>query len=74
MSEVELKVELPTGLSQDEARLLLAIKSFEAGRASLGQAARISGLSKRAFMELLGRSGVPVFDYPPEELRAEVDS
>ena len=40
---------------------LTAIKTFEAGRASLGQAARISGLSKRTFMEFLGRFGVPVF-------------
>ena len=72
MSEVDLKVDLPAGLSQDEARLLLAIKTFEAGKASLGQAARIADLSKRTFMELLGRHGIPVFDYPPEELRAEV--
>ena len=74
MSEVALKVDLPSGLSEDEAKLLLAVKTFEAHRASLGQAAKIAGLSKRAFMELLGRYGVPVFDYPPEELRAEVDS
>jgi predicted HTH domain antitoxin len=72
MSEVDLKVDLPAGLSQDEAKLLLAVKSFEAGKASLGQAARIAGLSKRTFMELLGRYGVPVFDYSPEELRSEV--
>ena len=74
MSQVELKVDLPAGLSQDEARLLLAIKTFEAGQASLGQAALIAGLSKGTFMELLGRHGIPVFDYPPEELRAEVGS
>ena len=74
MSEIELRVYLPLGLSHDEARLLLANKAFEAGRASLGQAARIAGLSKGTFMELLGRNGVPVFDYPAEELRAEVGS
>lgn len=74
MSEVALRVELPIGLSADEAKLLLAVKTFESGRASLGQAAKIAGLSKRTFMELLGRFGVAVFDYPPEELRAEVGS
>lgn len=73
MSETELRVYLPMGLSHEEARLLLAIKAFEARRASLGQAARIASLSKRAFMELLGRNAVPVFDYPAEELRAEID-
>lgn len=74
MSTAELKVELPMSLSQDEAKLLLALKTFEVGRASLGQAARIAGLSKRAFMELLGRYGVPVFNYPAEELQDEVGS
>jgi predicted HTH domain antitoxin len=74
MSEITLKVAPPSGLSEDEAKLLLAVKAFEAGRASLGQAARIAGLSKRVFMELLGRYGVPVFDYPLEELRVEVGS
>lgn len=74
MSTAELKVELPMSLSQDEAKLLLALKTFELGRASLGQAARIAGLSKRAFMELLGRYGVPVFNYPAEELQDEVGS
>jgi predicted HTH domain antitoxin len=69
-----LKIELPQSLSEDEARLLFAVKLFEVGKVSLGQAAKIAELSKRAFLELLGRYGVPVFSYSPEELRNEVDS
>jgi predicted HTH domain antitoxin len=69
-----LKIELPQSLSEDEARLLFAVKLFEVGKVSLGQAARMAELSKRAFLELLGRYGVPVFSYSPEELRNEVDS
>lgn len=72
MSTVEIKVSLPPNLSEDEARLLLAIKLFEVGKVSLGQAARLTGFSKRTFMELLGRHGVPVFNYSPEELREEL--
>ena len=71
MGTTELKVELPTGLSDDEAKVLLAIKLYEVGKASLGQAAKIAGCSKRAFMEILGRYQVPVFNYSPEELRQE---
>lgn len=69
-----LRIELPPSLSEDEARLLFAVKLFEVGKVSLGQAAKMAELSKRAFMEILGRSGVPVFSYSPEDLRNEVDS
>lgn len=69
----ELRLELPLGIDEGEARLLLAIKLFEMGRLTMGQAARLAGLSKRAFMELLGRYNVPVFAYPPEELREEME-
>lgn len=56
---------------QKEARLLLMIKLFETGRLSLGQAAKTAGYSKQAFMEILGKYGVPVFDSPPGELERE---
>jgi len=68
----ELRIELPEDLSESEAKLLLAVKLFEIGRVSLGQAAKIAELSKRTFLEILGRYGVPVFNYSPEELRLEV--
>jgi predicted HTH domain antitoxin len=74
MATGELRVTLPFDLSADEAKLLLAIKLYEVGKVSLGQAAKLAGFSKRAFMEVLGRYHVPLFDYAPEELRQEVDS
>jgi len=70
----ELKVELPPEVPVEEARLLLTIKLFETGRLSLGQASRMAGYSKKAFMELLGKAGVPVFDYPGAELQEELDA
>jgi predicted HTH domain antitoxin len=69
-----LRIELPPSLSENEAKLLFAVKLFEVGKVSLGQAAKIAELSKRAFMETLGRNGVPVFSYSPEELRNEVNA
>lgn len=67
-----LKLDLPPEVTEEEARLLLAIKLYEVGKLTLGQAAELAGHSKRAFMELLGRYGAPVLAYPPEELREEV--
>jgi len=73
MATTELRIELPATLSPEEAKLLLAIKLFEVGKASLGQAAKLAELSKRTFMEIPGRYKVPVFHYSSEELRTEVD-
>jgi predicted HTH domain antitoxin len=67
----ELRVDLPPTLSEEEARLLFAVKLFETGKVSLGQAAKMAGFSKRAFMDVLSRHGIPVFNYDPEELREE---
>ena len=72
MGIANLKVELPFCLSGEEAKVFLAIKLYEVGKVSLGQAAKIAGHSKRTFMEMLGRHRVPVFDYSPEELRQEI--
>lgn len=49
MSTVEMRLELPAGLSQEEAKLLLAVKLFEVGKVSVGRAAKIAEISKRAF-------------------------
>ncbi|MBI2264259.1 MAG: UPF0175 family protein [Armatimonadetes bacterium] len=72
MSNGELRITLPPSLSEEEAKLLLAVKLYEVGKVSLGQAAKLAGFSKRAFMEILGRHRVAVFDYSSEELRQEI--
>ncbi len=64
----QMTIELPESVTEPEAKLYLAMKLFELGRLSCGQAAELAGYSKRAFMELLGKHGVPVFDHPADEL------
>jgi predicted HTH domain antitoxin len=66
-----LHVELPPDLTTEEARLLLAIKLWETEKLSLGQAARFAGYSKRAFIEILNKHGLPVLGASDEELDAE---
>lgn len=68
-----LRIELPFEVCEDEAKLLLAIKLFEVGKLTLGQAAKLAGYSKRTFVELLSKHGVPIVAYPPEELQEEVE-
>ena len=73
MSSVHFTVELPEGFSADDARLLLATKLFETGKATLGQAAKTAGLSKRDFIDVLGQNKIPIFNYSPDELSEELD-
>jgi len=55
---------------KDEAQLLLAVKLFETGKLSIGQAAT-SCYSKRTFIELLSKMGIPVINYPDEDLEGD---
>ena len=68
----EVSLDLPSSITPGDARLYLAIKLFEVGRLSCGQAAELAGYSKRTFMELLGKEGVAVFDHPADELAADL--
>jgi len=56
---------------EKRSRFLLALKFFELGELSSGQAAGMCGLSRVAFLFEAGRNGVPVADLPEEELTAE---
>ncbi|MBU2584345.1 MAG: UPF0175 family protein [Bacteroidetes bacterium] len=70
----EFKISLPLGVTQEEAKLFLAVKLFELGKLSLGKAAEMAGYSKKAFMEVLGKHKVPIFNYSDDELRAEIQN
>jgi predicted HTH domain antitoxin len=61
-------LQVPPDVSDDDARLLLAVRLFEEGRVSLGKAAEIAGYSRPAFMEILAHKGVPSVSQPAEEL------
>ncbi|HBB30372.1 MAG TPA: hypothetical protein DDZ80_26060 [Cyanobacteria bacterium UBA8803] len=49
------------------------LKLFEVGKLSLGQAAKLAGYSKPTFIEIISKLGVPVIDYPAEELQQEIN-
>lgn len=69
-----LTLNIPEGLDIDEkeAKTLLASKLYEKGSLTLGQAADLSGYSKRTFMELLGDYGVSIFNLSDKELETEI--
>ena len=65
-------VRVPPDLTDDDAQLLLAVRLFEEGRASLGVAAEVAGFSTRAFLETLAKKGVPTVNYPPSEVSGDL--
>ncbi len=69
-----LTIHLPDSVELDdkEVVMLLAATLYESGKLSLGQAAEFVGLSKKIFMETLGKYGVSVFNYSPSDLDRDI--
>ncbi|MCL4510925.1 MAG: UPF0175 family protein [Bacteroidetes bacterium] len=72
MKTIQINIPDTVELEEREAKMLLASRLYEKGKLSLGQAADLVGLSKRAFMELLGDYDVPIINYPPSELDGDI--
>lgn len=71
-----LFLNIPDTVDFDDKEALMAIASrlYEKGKLSLGQAAVLVGLSKGAFMEILGSYGVSIFNYPSSDLDRDVEN
>ena len=70
--EVPENLRIPPGELEERLRIELALRLYEKDIASLGQARRISGLSKWDFLELLAKEGIPIH-YGEEELREDLE-
>ncbi|HEX8200084.1 MAG TPA: UPF0175 family protein [Isosphaeraceae bacterium] len=58
----------------DQVRLMAALKMFELGKLSCGKAAELAGMSRVEFLEACGRYRVSVFNYPHEDVEAELSA
>jgi len=74
MKTLTLTLNIPDNLEIDnnQAKRLLAASLYEKGKLSLGQAAELAGLSKQAFMEILGDYDVSIFNYSVSDLEKEL--
>jgi predicted HTH domain antitoxin len=71
---LELAVQTTPEELEAQIRLMAALKMFELGKLSSGKAAELAGLSRVEFLEMCGRYRVSIFNYPPEELEAELQA
>lgn len=77
---VEITLEVPGQFSVDRdpaelarhIKLSAALFMFQSGEISAGAAAELAGVDRFRFAEECQRHGLPLVDYPGEELRAEL--
>ena len=76
MQNIALNISLPetVQIRETDLKIMLAAKLYETELLSLGQAADLAGLSKRTFIELLGKYGVPLFSQNIDELKADIEN
>jgi len=70
-----ISVKIPElSVTEDEIKLLLAIKLFEEGIVSLGKAAEIAEYSEMAFSELLLHKGISPVRFSGLDLKKEFEN
>lgn len=69
-----LTLNIPDSLDLDNQDLAMLVSTclYEQRKLSLGEAAEVAGLKKRAFAELLGKYNVSIFNFPPQDLSRDV--
>ena len=69
-----LQVKLPiiSDLTENEIKTILAGELYEREKLSLGQAADLAGLNKRAFIEIMGKYGYSVFSKSVDDLLSDI--
>lgn len=74
MQTISFQIPVLSGVSEFDARVILAGELYQREKVSLGQAAEIAGLSKRAFIEIMGKYGFSVFSESIEDFRNDVQN
>lgn len=64
-----LTINIPDSVNETDVKMQLAAQLFEKGVLSSGQAADLAGISKREFIETVGKYGVSIFGETPDDLK-----
>lgn len=72
MRTIQLNVPDSLDLKDFDFSMIIAAKLYEDGKLSSGQAAQMAGLTKRTFIELIGRYGVSVFSDSISDLHSDI--
>lgn len=71
-----LSIELPNTVDAEKADIvrMIAARLYERGTLSLGQAAKVAGMTKWEFAEILPTYGVALINYPPSEIARDLQN
>lgn len=72
MRTIQINIPDSLDLKDYDYSMIIAAKLYEDSKLSAGQAAEIVGLSKRAFIEMLGKFGVSVFSSSIFDLQSDI--
>ncbi|MBE0638579.1 MAG: UPF0175 family protein [Bacteroidales bacterium] len=72
MNKITLNIPESINLTNFDLTVYVAAKMYEDGLVSAGQASEIVGISKRAFIEILGKYGVSLFSQSVDDLEKEI--
>lgn len=67
-----LTINLPEEVNEKEIKMAVAAILFDKGVLSSGQAAEFVGISKREFIENVGKYGVSIFNETPDDLKTPI--
>ena len=69
-----IQINIPDGvdLKDYDFSMIIAAKLYEDAKLSAGQAAEMAGLTKRAFIEILGKYGVSIFSNSIDDLQSDI--
>ena len=71
---VELNFPKSVDINDFEIKMIVASKLYELGNISAGQAAEVAGVTKRTFIELLGKYNISVLGYDEKELEEHLQN
>ena len=72
MRTIPLRIPDTLDITDRDILKIVASKLYETGKLSLGQAAGLAGMTKRALMEDLGSCGVAIFPMDAAELERDI--
>jgi len=72
MRTIQINIPENVDLKDYDFSMIIAAKLYEDAKLSAGQAAKIVGLSKRAFIEMLGKYGISVFSKSTTDLHSDI--
>jgi len=74
-TKLSFELDLPEGLhlTEHDAAMIIAGKLWQQGLISYSKAAHIVGVTKKEFIESLGKYGYPFTNISSDELRQELE-